>query len=630
MNVVNRVLMSLGFQDAGFTAGVQQATGSVSKFGAETVLGTRIGGTFAGTLGNIGRAFGAAALGAAGMTAGVAGLAVATTTAVREVGEMQTSLVRLKLATGGNVEEFARYRAIVAQTRRGGVFDDNDVATAAAMARVMELNVNEFEQLLPAIRGLAATTPGATLEGVFSDVARAINTGMIRSLIQYGITQDDIAAKSREFYQAEYKDLDELAQRFVTLEAVKEKALFFETGEADTLNTLPGAIRALKVELGELAEETLEPFATALGDVLVNINKLMTIGRDGRTSELKHQLSKDLLRGAIDALPPGIRELVLMQEATKGLFLGEVAGPQTLADYEASNPLFGPNAPPPGGRNRDLEAAKRAAALRARLLWNLEPDRDLVGEEFEAARGDKHTDRERRRAREQHERVQKETEELAAARREAYTQMLQSEERAEEESWIRRSEQAQGVAGGMYSALSRAAVLYYAQQRGHHKSMGEFLAAMAKQELGQHLLMMGAKAAKDAAYAAIKGFHYAADPFTAPLAGAQFAAAAKFAAFAAAEGIGGAALLASGQRAAEASESESSIARGSRAGTETRQRGFGTTFSRPVENLTINVAVAISGTNFIGSDQTDSIADMMEQHAIPAIRDAFVSGKLAA
>lgn len=624
-STVRSILARLGFQDAGFTAGMNQAAASVGKFGVESALGVKAGGNLAGTLGNLGKTFAVASLGAVGLTGGVAGLALAMHAAVREVGDMQTSMVRLKLATGGNADEFARYRAIIESTPRGGLFDDNDVARAASMARVMELTVDEFEKLLPSIRGLAATTPGASLEGVFMDVARAINTGMIRSLVQYGITQDDVERNAQRFYNSEFKNLDELAQRYATLQAVQEKAVLFQSGEQMALQTLPGTLRSIATEMGEVAKEIAGPLTAAI-EGLLRKNAEFLQYRNMSQADLVARKDSNRARLGLSAFF-GRGGAYSLAQATSGpdVTIGQSS---TLSDaYIAGLP----SGSPPGGRIADPAAAQRAAQLRARLLGNLTPDRGLLGEAGDLAGGREYGSGNRKQAEREREARKAYYEQLREDTRHATEERLAMEEQMEQESWARRVGIADTLSTSMYNTISRASLAYYSQEGKRRQSFLSFFVASMKLEAAQHIIGLGMKAAKEAAFHAIKGFARSVDPFTAPFAAGEFAAAAKYGAFAAAAGVAGGALQASAAGDFRRGEEDArGGAIGGSQGNQDSRRGFGLTFTRPIEHLTINVAVSISGTNFIGSDQSESVADMMEQYGVPAVQDALNSGKIAA
>lgn len=585
----------MAFRDAGFVAGMQQAGGAVGKFTTESALGIKTGGSLAATMTNAGKAAIGATLATLGLSGGIAALAVGMTAAIREVGDMQVSLLRLKLAVGGNVESFRELQSIVDASPRGLLFDDNDVARALAVAKTLDATNEEIKELLPSVRGMAAAM-GQDLSDAIQSVTLAMETGAVRSLRQYGISLEDVNEVARRFYDAELKDLDETAKRWVIKNAILDKSKLFQNAEIEKIHTVTGFFQAWNVELKENNERLME--------WTKNVGLLKSSSFVGGFG-LAIQAARGGRTGSIGV---GAREPI------DAAFLG--AGVVT----------------PPGGVAPDPAAIARAAALRARLLGNLEPDRGLYGEEFAAdpRAGSASSKFAREQAEKRHKLIREQAEEERALRAQLTLERLQMEEQMEAESWERRSAIVGGLSMGMYNVVSQASFAYYAQEGKRRQSFLAFVGASIKQESAQYILGLGAKAAKEAAFHAIKGFSRAIDPFTAPFAAKEFAAAAKYGAFAASAGLAAGALNASAS--ADFARGED-IANRSAIGndrTNDQRRGFGLTFTRPIENLTINVAVSISGTNFIGNDQENTMEDVMERYAVPAIRTALDTGKLAA
>lgn len=589
-----------------------------------------------GGLVSLGTAVGGAALGFVGLTGGVAGAVTALRIGLAGIGDMEASMVRLRLATGGNADEFERLKRIVETAPRGGIFDDNDVARALSMAKVIGLTNTEINQLLPSLRGMAAVM-GQDLTESVNAVALALETGMVRSLRQYGITQADVEKNARKFYGAEIKDLDETAKRFSILQSVLDKSSLFAQGEDAVLQTLPGAIRAVKTEVHELLEEFAKPAADRMAEVLGKLGDVMR----QRSAEGALRDVRELLRQA-EGMPGFAAEEARRRAKAIAATLpyeqqirlpGDISG---LGQFALGTPIDVPGARSiPGGVAGNTEAVKRAAAIRARLLGNLEPDRSLVGADFEDA--DHEFSASEKFRRKQREKRLEEIRDAAEAERDLTAQMtaerLQLEEQMEQDSWQRRIGIAGAFSSSMYNVMASASSAYFAQDERRRKSWLSFAVGAMKQEVAGHIFGLGMKAAQEAAFHAIRGFARLADPFTAPFAAREFAAAAKYGAFAAAAGVAGGALQAAGQRDFSTAEdiSDRGVAGGGRrdSGVAYGANRISGIATRPIEHLTLNFGMSVNAQNIFWGVNEQAAQDFTRQFVAAELEKLLKGGGIS-
>lgn len=271
------LLARLRFEGGQFVSGMRDATSALGRFGAQSVLGVRAGTQFGGVLGSIGAQAAAGILPLLGWTGAVGTAVLAARSGIREFADMETSMLRLRLATGDNAAEFDRLAQAIERAPRGLIFDDNDVARAASMARFLDLTADEIIKLMPVMRGMAAIQKQDLTEAI-SSVAFALETGQVRALRQYGISLKDAERAARAAFGAPLKDLDEAERRIAVFNAIMEKAAFFTNAEKEAVQTLDGAARALGTTIGELSEDTMVPFGGILTDILNTINKTIEAG----------------------------------------------------------------------------------------------------------------------------------------------------------------------------------------------------------------------------------------------------------------------------------------------------------------------------------------------------------------
>lgn len=607
--LVRKVLMEMGFKDTGFAAGLQTSTGAIARFTAQV----------------------------AGLTGGGVSLALAMNHAVREIGEMQLSMLRLRLAVGGNVDEFRELQAIVQSSPRGLLFDDNDVARALSLAKTLDMTNDEIRLLLPSIRGMAAAM-NEDLGQSLQAVAIALETGQVRGLRQYGISIADVDRKARAFYGAESKDLDETARRWAVLNAVLDKSKLFESAEMEALRTLPGALRAIKTEIGEMIEEFATPAAAKMSELLTKLGDVMRQrSAEGALRDAKEliELSRSLPGFAAEEAMARARAIAATLPYAQQLRLpGDVTG---LGQFALGVPIEVAGTrggAAQGGRVPDQAAAARERALRARMLamgaFTFEPQ----GEYGELLAGENKSEGARSRARLAEERLrdlERQGEEERDLRNRLAAEQSHMEEEIWRESWARRIDAAQGLAAGLYSVVSRASMAYFQQERGRHMTLIQYAKAAAKQEAGQYIIGLGLRAAKTAALYAIEAYAASTSFMTAWAVPGKLAAAAKYAAFATAAGVAGAALASQGAAEFSRGDEVSTASERGRSSDRGQRRAFGYSMTRPIENLTVNVAVTFAGgPNFFGTGHERSVAEMMEQYGLPAIQDAARDGKLAA
>lgn len=716
-SLVREVLLKFGYQEGGVVAGLNRAEGAIARVnrasgGAQGALG-RMG----GSVSNVGLSFGRAALGALGLTGGIAGITLAATRAIREVGDLEQSMLKLKLATGENVEEFERLSALVTNARRGLIFDDNDIARAVSMAKVLDLTANEIETLIPVARGMAAVMGQDVAESIQA-VGFALETGQVRALRQYGISLKDAERAAKAAFSAPLKDLDEAQRRVAILNAVMEKAAFFADGERKALETLPGATRALKTAIDELLEDSLEPMVPTLTEIIKLLKEALTPPQIPITVPGVSRASAAILAGGTsdpEAIAAALRELAdaemtaaesarlrggaLLNEsfsnkkakdaadeyvasvsAKYGLDLKEIeASKAKEAQYKKEAlaigitteelkkliaasaeaeltriigvkgkfepsiiPLGRVQGPAPSPLATDIERATAASRMQARFALGEGTLEEEIARRRNAnallLQSDEELLDERRRLNDEYMELKRGTSdtELALAQSTAGEIIAIDEEMASRgaQAYETRYARAQAAIGGFLSVIDRASQAAFNREVGRQKNILRIGTAALQEGLAGYLRTKGQEAGAEAIKSALLGAQ--------ALAQGRFAAAAAFGsnaaqwtAAAAAWGVAANAVSASAARSlgdADRFGADTGAGVGRDRG-EAREgrRAFGLTFTRPVENVNITVAVTIQGMiqNF-GTGQESTMRDLYEQHLQPLIQEGMESGRLAA